>query len=134
MLFLSSHFQFLFIFCLLSVYIEENHIYFCTRVPGCGRDWCLMCELEQHVMMLRESGEPLSPNRFLLRMQSINSQIGNGSQEDAHEFLRFTWLKSSFSLQIIACFLCQIYTYIIHASLFWHFYKQIQFFHRKDCL
>ncbi|CAH9127005.1 unnamed protein product [Cuscuta epithymum] len=55
---------------------------------GCGRDWCLMCELEQHVMMLREGGDPLSPNRFLLRMRSINSQIGNGSQEDAHEFLR----------------------------------------------
>ncbi|VFQ61905.1 unnamed protein product [Cuscuta campestris] len=53
-----------------------------------GRDWCLMCELEQHVMMLKESGDPLSPKRFLLPMRSINSQIGNGSQEDAHEFLR----------------------------------------------
>lgn len=55
----------------------------------CRRDWCLMCELEQHVVMLRESGGPLSPNRILLHMQSINGQIGNGSQEDAHEFLRF---------------------------------------------
>nr|GMD34969.1 ubiquitin carboxyl-terminal hydrolase 15-like [Ipomoea batatas]GME08601.1 ubiquitin carboxyl-terminal hydrolase 15-like [Ipomoea batatas] len=68
----------------LTVYLlHRSHSRTC-----CGRDWCLMCELEQHVMMLRESGEPLSPNRFLLRMQSINSQIGNGSQEDAHEFLR----------------------------------------------
>ncbi|KAJ8542970.1 hypothetical protein K7X08_005493 [Anisodus acutangulus] len=55
----------------------------------CRRDWCLMCELEQHVMMLRESGGPLSPSRILLHMRSINGQIGNGSQEDAHEFLRF---------------------------------------------
>ncbi|XP_055823145.1 ubiquitin carboxyl-terminal hydrolase 15 [Solanum dulcamara] len=55
----------------------------------CRRDWCLVCELEQHVMMLRESGGPLSPNRILLHMRSINGQIGNGSQEDAHEFLRF---------------------------------------------
>ncbi|XP_059282920.1 ubiquitin carboxyl-terminal hydrolase 15 isoform X2 [Lycium ferocissimum] len=55
----------------------------------CRRDWCLMCELEQHVMMLRESGGPLSPSRILYHMRSINGQIGNGSQEDAHEFLRF---------------------------------------------
>lgn len=55
----------------------------------CRRDWCLMCELEQHVMTLRESGGPLSPNRILLHMRNINGQIGNGSQEDAHEFLRF---------------------------------------------
>ncbi|XP_009609977.1 ubiquitin carboxyl-terminal hydrolase 15 [Nicotiana tomentosiformis] len=54
----------------------------------CRRDWCLMCELEQHVMLLRESGGPLSPSRILLHMRSINGQIGNGSQEDAHEFLR----------------------------------------------
>ncbi|CAK7351685.1 unnamed protein product [Dovyalis caffra] len=54
----------------------------------CGKDWCLMCELEQHVMMLRECGGPLSPSRILLHMRKINCQIGDGSQEDAHEFLR----------------------------------------------
>ncbi|KAM7268521.1 hypothetical protein ACFE04_010687 [Oxalis oulophora] len=54
----------------------------------CGKDWCLMCELEQHVFSLRESGGPLSPSRILSHMRSINSQIGDGSQEDAHEFLR----------------------------------------------
>ncbi|GLU14689.1 hypothetical protein SLE2022_312440 [Rubroshorea leprosula] len=53
-----------------------------------GKDWCLMCELEQHVMMLRESGGALSPSRILSHMRSINYQIGDGSQEDAHEFLR----------------------------------------------
>lgn len=47
-----------------------------------------MCELEQHVMMLRESGGPLSPGRILSHMRSISCQIGDGSQEDAHEFLR----------------------------------------------
>ncbi|CAI9088940.1 OLC1v1023401C1 [Oldenlandia corymbosa var. corymbosa] len=55
----------------------------------CARDWCLMCELEQHVMMLREGGGPLSPSRILSHMRAINCQIGDGSQEDAHEFLRF---------------------------------------------
>ncbi|XP_011044935.1 PREDICTED: ubiquitin carboxyl-terminal hydrolase 15-like isoform X4 [Populus euphratica] len=54
----------------------------------CEIDWCLMCELEQHVMMIRECGGPLSPSRILLHMRKINHQIGNGSQEDAHEFLR----------------------------------------------
>lgn len=55
---------------------------------GCVTNWCLMCELEKHVMMLRESGGPLSPSRILSHMRSINCQIGDGSQEDAHEFLR----------------------------------------------
>ena len=53
------------------------------------KEWCLMCELEQHVMMLRESGGSLSPGRILSHMRSLNRQIGDGSQEDAHEFLRF---------------------------------------------
>ncbi|KAH8494149.1 hypothetical protein H0E87_020783 [Populus deltoides] len=54
----------------------------------CEIVWCLMCELEQHVLMLRECGGPLSPSRILLHMRKINHQIGDGSQEDAHEFLR----------------------------------------------
>lgn len=39
-------------------------------------------------MMLRESGGPLSLSSILLHMRSVNYQIGEGSQEDAHEFLR----------------------------------------------
>ncbi|KAF8408879.1 hypothetical protein HHK36_004948 [Tetracentron sinense] len=54
----------------------------------CVKDWCLMCELEQHVMMLRESGGPLSPSRILSHMRKIGCHMGGGSQEDAHEFLR----------------------------------------------
>ncbi|KAL2234919.1 UNVERIFIED_CONTAM: Ubiquitin carboxyl-terminal hydrolase 15, partial [Sesamum indicum] len=55
---------------------------------GCAKDWCLMCELEQLALMLRESGGPLSPMNILMYIRSLNSQIGDGSQEDAHEFLR----------------------------------------------
>lgn len=55
---------------------------------GCAKDWCLMCELEQLVMMLRQSGGPLSPLNILMYIRSLNTQIGDGSQEDAHEFLR----------------------------------------------
>ncbi|XP_044501075.1 ubiquitin carboxyl-terminal hydrolase 15 [Mangifera indica] len=69
---------------LVVYWLHRSHSRAC-----CGKDWCLMCELEQHVIMLRESGGPLSPGRILLHMRSINCQIGDGSQEDAHEFLRF---------------------------------------------
>ncbi|GFP95294.1 ubiquitin carboxyl-terminal hydrolase 15 [Phtheirospermum japonicum] len=55
---------------------------------GCAKDWCLVCELERLVAMLRESGAPLSPVNILMYIRSLNSQIGDGSQEDAHEFLR----------------------------------------------
>ncbi|OWM81022.1 ubiquitin carboxyl-terminal hydrolase 15-like isoform X1 [Punica granatum] len=68
----------------LTIYLlRRSHSRAC-----CGKDWCLMCELEQHVTMLRETGAPLSPSRILSHMRSINRQIGDGSQEDAHEFLR----------------------------------------------
>ncbi|KAL9236507.1 hypothetical protein vseg_011168 [Gypsophila vaccaria] len=54
----------------------------------CRQKWCLMCELEQHVMMLKQAGGPLSPSRILSHMRGVDYQIGDGSQEDAHEFLR----------------------------------------------
>ncbi|XP_073020421.1 ubiquitin carboxyl-terminal hydrolase 15-like isoform X1 [Primulina eburnea] len=68
----------------LIVYLlRQSH----SRV-GCDKAWCLMCDLERHVTMLRESGYPLSPEKILMYIRSLNSQIGDGSQEDAHEFLR----------------------------------------------
>ncbi|MBA0861065.1 hypothetical protein Goshw_024046 [Gossypium schwendimanii] len=68
----------------LSIYLlRQSHSRACY-----GKDWCLMCELEQHVMLLRESGGPLSSSRILSHIRSINCQMGDGSQEDAHEFLR----------------------------------------------
>ncbi|XP_009149147.1 ubiquitin carboxyl-terminal hydrolase 15 isoform X1 [Brassica rapa] len=68
---------------LVAYLLRRSHSRSCS-----GKDWCLMCELEQHVMMLRASGGPLSASRILSQMRSINCQIGDGSQEDAHEFLR----------------------------------------------
>ncbi|KAH6807206.1 hypothetical protein C2S51_028314 [Perilla frutescens var. frutescens] len=55
---------------------------------GCGKNWCLTCELERLVMMLRQNGGPLSPINILMYIRNLNTQIGDGSQEDAHEFLR----------------------------------------------
>ncbi|WOL00726.1 ubiquitin carboxyl-terminal hydrolase 15-like [Canna indica] len=54
----------------------------------CVKEWCLMCELEQHVSMLREEGGPLSPSKILSNMRNIGCRMGGGNQEDAHEFLR----------------------------------------------
>ncbi|KAJ0989370.1 hypothetical protein J5N97_007726 [Dioscorea zingiberensis] len=54
----------------------------------CVKDWCLMCELEQHVSMLQESGGPLSPIGILSNIRNIGWRMGGGNQEDAHEFLR----------------------------------------------
>ncbi|XP_075646169.1 ubiquitin carboxyl-terminal hydrolase 15 isoform X2 [Castanea sativa] len=68
---------------LITYLIHRSHSRAC-----CVKGWCLMCELEQHVVMLRESGGPLSLSRILMHIRSINFQIGDGSQEDAHEFLR----------------------------------------------
>lgn len=68
-------------------------------MPGSAKDWCLMCELEHHIMMLRENGGPLSISRILGHMRSMNCQMVDGSQEDAHEFLR------SFEIPWPICFL-----------------------------
>ncbi|CAA7401988.1 unnamed protein product [Spirodela intermedia] len=68
---------------LLIYLLRRMHSRNCT-----ARDWCLMCELELHVSMLRESGGPLSPSRLLSNMRNIGCRIGGGTQEDAHEFLR----------------------------------------------
>ncbi|XP_008783949.3 LOW QUALITY PROTEIN: ubiquitin carboxyl-terminal hydrolase 15-like [Phoenix dactylifera] len=68
----------------LMVYLlQRSHSRTCR-----AKDWCLMCELEQHVSMLREGGGPLSPGRILSNMKNIGCRMGGGNQEDAHEFLR----------------------------------------------
>eukprot|EP00262_Sarcandra_glabra_P006204 TRINITY_DN18333_c0_g1_i1.p1 TRINITY_DN18333_c0_g1~~TRINITY_DN18333_c0_g1_i1.p1 ORF type:complete len:556 (-),score=65.39 TRINITY_DN18333_c0_g1_i1:191-1759(-) len=68
----------------LTVYLlRRSHSRNCR-----ARGWCLMCELEQHVLILREGGGPLSPSRILSHMGNIGCRMGGGNQEDAHEFLR----------------------------------------------
>ncbi|KAI3703938.1 hypothetical protein L1987_74134 [Smallanthus sonchifolius] len=68
----------------LTIYLLRR-----SHSKSCGaRSWCLICELEHHVLLFRDSGEPPSLSRILLNMQSVNNKMGDGSQEDAHEFLR----------------------------------------------
>ncbi|KAG9448025.1 hypothetical protein H6P81_014153 [Aristolochia fimbriata] len=68
---------------LLIYLLRRSHSRACRQ-----RDWCLMCELENHVAMMREGGGPLSPSPILSRMRNIGCRMGAGNQEDAHEFLR----------------------------------------------
>ncbi|XP_061362216.1 ubiquitin carboxyl-terminal hydrolase 15 [Gastrolobium bilobum] len=75
--------------CLTSTKPLVVYLLYRSHSKACyAKDWCLMCELEQHIMILRENGAPLSPSRILWHMRSINCHMGDGSQEDAHEFLR----------------------------------------------
>lgn len=52
-------------------------------------EWCFTCELESLVLKAKEGSSPLSPGRILSQLQNIGSQLGNGREEDAHEFLRY---------------------------------------------
>lgn len=74
-----------------------------------------MCELEQHVTMLRANGGALSPRQILFHMRSINCQIGDGSQEDAHEFLRHVEIRN-----YIFCFVgikCTVFASVSSCSI-----------------
>lgn len=47
-----------------------------------------MCEFESLVSKAKEGKSPLSPMAILSQLRNIGSQLGNGREEDAHEFLR----------------------------------------------
>ncbi|MED6148840.1 ubiquitin-specific protease [Stylosanthes scabra] len=51
---------------------------------------CFACELESLILKSKETESALSPVGVLSKLQSIGSQLGNGKEEDAHEFLRHT--------------------------------------------
>ncbi|KAM1734507.1 hypothetical protein ACFX11_019976 [Malus domestica] len=53
------------------------------------KEWCFMCEFESLVSKAKEGSSPLSPMRILSQLRKIGSQLGNGREEDAHEFLRY---------------------------------------------
>ncbi|KAG1335232.1 putative Ubiquitin carboxyl-terminal hydrolase 15 [Cocos nucifera] len=56
--------------------LPAQNLSWCTCFRGRVKDWCLMCELEQHVSMLREGGGPLSPSRILSNMRNIGCRMG----------------------------------------------------------
>ncbi|XP_019431245.1 PREDICTED: ubiquitin carboxyl-terminal hydrolase 17-like isoform X1 [Lupinus angustifolius] len=54
-----------------------------------NKKWCFICEFENLILKSKDTEAPLSPMSILSQLQNIGSQLCNGREEDAHEFLRF---------------------------------------------
>ncbi|GAV59241.1 LOW QUALITY PROTEIN: UCH domain-containing protein, partial [Cephalotus follicularis] len=52
------------------------------------KDWCFLCEFESLILKGREGNSPLSPINILSKIK-IGTHLGQGREEDAHEFLRY---------------------------------------------
>ena len=57
-------------------------------MSGVNKERCFSCEFENLILKAKEGKSPLSPIGILSQLQNIGSQLGNGREEDAHEFLR----------------------------------------------
>ncbi|KAG4954843.1 hypothetical protein JHK87_040437 [Glycine soja] len=53
-----------------------------------NKKWCFTCEFESLILKSKDTNSPISPVGILSQLQNIGSQLGNGREEDAHEFLR----------------------------------------------
>ncbi|VFQ86784.1 unnamed protein product [Cuscuta campestris] len=57
---------------------------------GCAKkEWCFTCEFETLVLKAKDGNSPLSPISIISHLEDIGSSLGNGREEDAHEFLRY---------------------------------------------
>lgn len=70
---------------LTAYFLQRLHSQACPK-----RDWCFTCELEWLVLKAKEGDSPLSPSRIISQIQKVGSHLGNGREEDAHEFLRYS--------------------------------------------
>ncbi|KAK4742671.1 hypothetical protein SAY87_000672 [Trapa incisa] len=69
---------------LTSYFLQGLHRKTCRK-----RDWCFTCQLEGLVLKFQEGKSPVSPIGIVSKLKNIGSQLGQGRQEDAHEFLRY---------------------------------------------
>ncbi|KAL6504259.1 ubiquitin-specific protease [Orobanche gracilis] len=51
------------------------------------KEWCFTCEFEALVKKAKEGNYSLSPARLMSHVQHVASHLGNGREEDAHEFM-----------------------------------------------
>lgn len=66
-------------------------LYICilfSRISGIKKGWCFNCEFESLILKVKEGRSPLSPVGIISQLPNIGRQLGNGKEEDAHEFLR----------------------------------------------
>ncbi|KAK1554402.1 hypothetical protein Q3G72_011606 [Acer saccharum] len=69
---------------LTAYFLQGLHSKECVK-----KEWCFTCEFENLLLKAKEGKSPLSPIGILSQLPHIGSQLGNGSEEDAHEFLRY---------------------------------------------
>ncbi|XP_024450971.2 ubiquitin carboxyl-terminal hydrolase 16 isoform X2 [Populus trichocarpa] len=69
---------------LTSYFVQGLHSKACVK-----KERCFSCEFEKVILKAKEGKSPLSPIGILSQLQNIGSQLGNGREEDAHEFLRY---------------------------------------------
>ncbi|XP_061350061.1 ubiquitin carboxyl-terminal hydrolase 17-like [Gastrolobium bilobum] len=68
----------------LSAYLLQGlHSKSCTN-----KKWCFTCEFESLILKSKDTKSPLSPMAILSQLKNIGSELRNGREEDAHEFLR----------------------------------------------
>ncbi|XP_065880330.1 ubiquitin carboxyl-terminal hydrolase 17 [Euphorbia lathyris] len=69
---------------LTAYFVQGLHSKECVN-----KEWCFTCEFEGLILKAKEGKTPLSPIGILSQLQNIGSHLGNGREEDAHEFLRY---------------------------------------------
>lgn len=68
---------------LTAYFLQGLHSKACVR-----KDWCFTCEFESLILRMNEGKSPISPIGIVSQLRNIGRQLGNGKEEDAHEFLR----------------------------------------------
>ncbi|CAI8599164.1 unnamed protein product [Vicia faba] len=68
---------------LTAYFLQGLHSKSCAN-----KKWCFTCEFESLILKSKDTKSPLSPMSILSQLQRIGSQLGNGQEEDAHEFIR----------------------------------------------
>ncbi|XP_030528463.1 ubiquitin carboxyl-terminal hydrolase 16-like isoform X1 [Rhodamnia argentea] len=68
---------------LTAYFLQGLHSKACFR-----KDWCFTCEFESLILRMNEGKSPISPIGIVSHLRNIGRQLGNGKEEDAHEFLR----------------------------------------------
>ncbi|KAG6591695.1 Ubiquitin carboxyl-terminal hydrolase 16, partial [Cucurbita argyrosperma subsp. sororia] len=69
---------------LTAYFLQGLHSKSCIR-----KGWCFNCEFESLILKVKEGRSPLSPVGIISQLPNIGRQLGNGKEEDAHEFLRY---------------------------------------------
>ncbi|XP_030542645.1 ubiquitin carboxyl-terminal hydrolase 17-like [Rhodamnia argentea] len=68
---------------LMAYFLQGLHSKLCPK-----KEWCFMCEFESLIQKAKARTSPISPIRIVSQLQKIGTQLHNGREEDAHEFLR----------------------------------------------